>query len=311
MPGTRSGGAIAAAWGALMAMGEDGYLDHARRALDTARRLQSGLGAIAPLEVVGRPDATLVAWRSTDPSVATYAIADQLEDEGWTVDRQQYPTSIHCTVTSHHGAPEPGQRRALRDDGEAPGAHDGEARGRPGHGVDVRRRRRAARPQQARARATVRSSRPSTSTAPPRSRRSTALSPYASGSASRSAGGAEPRCGGPRAGSASPSRVAHETPPAPPKTTSATPPFRRPRPPPRRGRRLAHRGSPAVRPHLSTRPALASAWVPALRARPRARRRCRAGARTHRSDRPGAGAAGAPTRRSRVRRGARAPARRR
>lgn len=102
MAGTRSGGTIAAAWAAMMAMGESGYLDHARKAMETTRILRAGLAAIAPLEVVGKPDATLVAWRSIDPAVDTYAIADQLEDRGWHIDRQQHPSSVHCTVTSHH-----------------------------------------------------------------------------------------------------------------------------------------------------------------------------------------------------------------
>jgi hypothetical protein len=43
-----------------------------------------------------------VTWRASDPEVSTYAIADQLTERGWGVDRQQMPASIHCTVTANH-----------------------------------------------------------------------------------------------------------------------------------------------------------------------------------------------------------------
>jgi glutamate/tyrosine decarboxylase-like PLP-dependent enzyme len=102
MTGTRAGGPIAAAWASLMAMGESGFLDHTRRAMDAARRLQDGIAAIPGLQVLGPPDATLVTWVSRDAAVDVYAVADQLEARGWSVDRQQRPASVHCTVTSNH-----------------------------------------------------------------------------------------------------------------------------------------------------------------------------------------------------------------
>jgi len=100
MTGTRAGGPIAAAWASLMAMGTEGFLDHTRRAMEAATALAAGLRAIPGLEVLGKPDATIVTWRST--SLDTYAIADRLEERGWHIDRQQKPPSIHCTVTSNH-----------------------------------------------------------------------------------------------------------------------------------------------------------------------------------------------------------------
>lgn len=103
IPGTRSGGSIAAAWASMVAMGEQGYLAHTEKALQAARALASGLEEIAGLEVMGRPDATLVAWRAQKGSgLDTYTIADRLEDRDWNVDRQQNPPCIHCTVTSNH-----------------------------------------------------------------------------------------------------------------------------------------------------------------------------------------------------------------
>ena len=35
-----------------------------------------------------------------DGAVDIYAVADQLQEKGWSVDRQQDPPSVHCTVSS-------------------------------------------------------------------------------------------------------------------------------------------------------------------------------------------------------------------
>jgi sphinganine-1-phosphate aldolase len=102
MTGTRAGGPIAAAWASLVAMGREGFLDHTRRAMEAAKKLQEGVNAIDGVRVLGRPDATLVTWGSADERVDVYAVADQMEAKGWSVDRQQRPASVHCTVTSNH-----------------------------------------------------------------------------------------------------------------------------------------------------------------------------------------------------------------
>lgn len=103
IPGTRSGGAIAAAWASIVAMGEAGYLAHTDKAMKAARTLAAGIDEIPELEVMGRPDATIVAWRTRKGSgLDVYTLADRLEDRDWNVDRQQNPPSIHCTVTSNH-----------------------------------------------------------------------------------------------------------------------------------------------------------------------------------------------------------------
>lgn len=102
MPGTRPGGAIAAAWASLMAMGENGFVAQARGAMEAAGKLRKGIEAIEGLRVLGEPAATIVTYGSSDKRVDVFAIADQLQDRGWSVDRQQMPASIHCTVTGQH-----------------------------------------------------------------------------------------------------------------------------------------------------------------------------------------------------------------
>ena len=100
--GTRPGGPIAAAWAALHALGEDGYTALALAAADAADRLRAGIAKVPGLAVLGRGDATIVAYGAIGLDV--YAIADRLEARGWTVDRQHRPASIHLTVTANHAS---------------------------------------------------------------------------------------------------------------------------------------------------------------------------------------------------------------
>lgn len=122
--GTRPGGPIAAAWTALNAMGEDGYIALAKQALDAAQRLRLGIEGIPGLALLGRGDATIVTYSTVEAVEAAgesglvpalmrkvrgqgggeeiYAIADRMETRGWTIDRQHRPASIHLTVTANH-----------------------------------------------------------------------------------------------------------------------------------------------------------------------------------------------------------------
>jgi glutamate/tyrosine decarboxylase-like PLP-dependent enzyme len=100
MQGTRPGGAIAAAWASLMGMGEDGFTELAAETMEAKEELRSGIEAIDDLEILGSEHATVVTWRSSNPEVDTYAIVDQMEERGWSLDRQQNPACVHCTVSA-------------------------------------------------------------------------------------------------------------------------------------------------------------------------------------------------------------------
>ncbi len=102
MLGTRAGGSIAAAWASMNALGQEGYVDHARRAMQARKQLEEGIRRIPELEILGEPVMTILSYGAKDPSFGLYAVADQLQDRGWNVDRQQKPESLHLTITSHH-----------------------------------------------------------------------------------------------------------------------------------------------------------------------------------------------------------------
>lgn len=102
MLGTRPGGAIAAAWAALNAIGLDGYLEISRTIMDTTKRLKQGIEAIDGLTVLGKPAMSVFAYASRDKDLDIYAVGDQLEERSWLVDRIQHPSALHCMVTPRH-----------------------------------------------------------------------------------------------------------------------------------------------------------------------------------------------------------------
>ncbi len=98
--GTRPGGPIAAAWAALNAIGEDGYIQIAKQVMKTAKTLQDGIRNIPGMYILGEPIMSVFAFSSQDLDI--YAIADKMEAKGWHVDRQQNPSCMHLMVTPAH-----------------------------------------------------------------------------------------------------------------------------------------------------------------------------------------------------------------
>ncbi|MCX7606996.1 MAG: aminotransferase class V-fold PLP-dependent enzyme [Bacteroidia bacterium] len=99
--GTRSAGAIAAAWAVLQYLGETGFVAAAQAAWETTRRIHSAISDIAELYVIGRPAATVFAI-GAHPPLDIYALGDALAKRRWFLDRQQRPASLHLTVTAGH-----------------------------------------------------------------------------------------------------------------------------------------------------------------------------------------------------------------
>jgi sphinganine-1-phosphate aldolase len=97
LTGSRPGGAIAAAWAALVSLGQDGYMNIARDVMNTTQQIIEGVDQIPALAVITKPDMTCVAIVSKDRKVNIHAVADLMEAKGWKIERQQYPDSIHVT----------------------------------------------------------------------------------------------------------------------------------------------------------------------------------------------------------------------
>jgi glutamate/tyrosine decarboxylase-like PLP-dependent enzyme len=101
--GTKSGGAMAAAWAVLHYLGDDGYLRLTAAARTACEELAMGIEARPELTLRAHPEATLLAFGATDPeSLDVFALADALWRRGWYLDRQGPPASLHCTVNAVH-----------------------------------------------------------------------------------------------------------------------------------------------------------------------------------------------------------------
>jgi len=102
MLGTRPGGAVAAAWATMQALGHDGYMQQAEKVMDATRRIIEGVEAIPELEVIGSPHMSLLSYRSRSPDLNIFAVGDQMERKGWHIDRLQKPDALHAMVTPLH-----------------------------------------------------------------------------------------------------------------------------------------------------------------------------------------------------------------
>ena len=100
MTGSRSGGAIAAAWAVLNFIGHDGYVDIVRRVMTIRDDLVDALKTIPEIDIHGTPDGSMVGIGSS--VVDIFEVGDNLNERGWHFDRQQDPVSIHLTVNLAH-----------------------------------------------------------------------------------------------------------------------------------------------------------------------------------------------------------------
>ena len=99
--GTRGGGPIAAAWTALHHIGEDGYRRMARETYEETMFIKKTIEEeIKELKILGKPLATLFAFSSD--VVDVYEVADELAELGWTINRQQLPSSLHVLLNYVH-----------------------------------------------------------------------------------------------------------------------------------------------------------------------------------------------------------------
>ena len=125
--GTKSGGPLAAAWAVLHHLGDDGYLQLARVARDTAVTIADAIAADQRLVLRARPDATLLSFGAAPGGPDIYAVADALAERGWYVDRQAPPPSLHLTVNAVHEHSAPAFLRDLRASLDAVAGRSGEA----------------------------------------------------------------------------------------------------------------------------------------------------------------------------------------
>ncbi|KAL4218090.1 hypothetical protein ACF0H5_022826 [Mactra antiquata] len=102
MAGTRPGGNIAAAWAAMKALGEDGYMAKAKSLMDITTKMINKIKTIEGIYIMGQPCMTAFAIGSRDDAINIQAVADVMETKGWKMERNQLPDSLHCSILPHH-----------------------------------------------------------------------------------------------------------------------------------------------------------------------------------------------------------------
>ncbi|WP_232679176.1 aminotransferase class V-fold PLP-dependent enzyme [Nocardioides sp. R-C-SC26] len=103
MQSTKSGGPLAGAWAVAQHLGEQGYLDLTRAALDATDVIAGVVERTEHLHLLCRPDSTLIALR-TDEALDPFTLCDEMAARGWHVQpqlsyRTQGPT-VHLSVSA-------------------------------------------------------------------------------------------------------------------------------------------------------------------------------------------------------------------
>ena len=102
LSGSRPGALSAACWAALVHMGHDGYLDAARRILDTAARIRAGVQRIPGLRLLG-DSLWIITFGSDEFDI--YRVLDAMSHRGWSLNGLHRPACVHLCVTLRHTEP--------------------------------------------------------------------------------------------------------------------------------------------------------------------------------------------------------------
>lgn len=98
--GTRSGGPVASAWAVMQFLGKTGYREIVRRHLRLREQFVTGINAIEDLQVWGVPHTYQFMFGSENLDIN--AVADGMEDRGWTLGRAGEPASILLMLNLSH-----------------------------------------------------------------------------------------------------------------------------------------------------------------------------------------------------------------
>ena len=100
--GARPAAPIATAWAVMRYLGVDGYVALMRDLMTTVEKVQSGIESIGGIDVVGDPIGPVFALCSD--AVDLYAVADVMDDRGWSLNRNIMPHGLHLMLSPAHGA---------------------------------------------------------------------------------------------------------------------------------------------------------------------------------------------------------------
>jgi glutamate/tyrosine decarboxylase-like PLP-dependent enzyme len=102
LAGSRPGALSAAAWAAMLSMGERGYLEATERILKAAEGVKDAIRAVPGLRLVGDP---LFVVAFTSDALDVYRVLDGMTRRGWSLNGLQRPPAVHLAVTLRHAQP--------------------------------------------------------------------------------------------------------------------------------------------------------------------------------------------------------------
>jgi glutamate/tyrosine decarboxylase-like PLP-dependent enzyme len=99
---SKSGGPMAAAWAVINYVGDEGYLEIARKKLAAVKQITEGIGRIDGLRLLTRPDMCLISFTADDVNV--FHIIDEMNQRGWYIQPSlsfdNSPAHIHLSVSA-------------------------------------------------------------------------------------------------------------------------------------------------------------------------------------------------------------------
>jgi sphinganine-1-phosphate aldolase len=102
MAGSRPGALLATAWAAMVATGEEGYLEATKGILEAGAEIRSGIREIPELHVLGEP-LWVIAFASDEVNI--YEVMAQMAQRGWSLNGLHRPPAVHIALTLRHVEP--------------------------------------------------------------------------------------------------------------------------------------------------------------------------------------------------------------
>ncbi|MCZ7536961.1 MAG: aminotransferase class V-fold PLP-dependent enzyme [Acidimicrobiia bacterium] len=100
--GARPAAPLATAWAVMSYLGVDGYLEIVRDLAATTAKVRDGIEGIEGLRICGDPVGPVLAFESD--SYDLYAVADVMDDRGWSLNRNTDPAGLHLMLSPAHTA---------------------------------------------------------------------------------------------------------------------------------------------------------------------------------------------------------------
>ena len=101
--GSRPGALSAECWAAMVSIGERGYLEAARRILQTGAKVRDGIAGIPGVRVLGDP-LWVIAF-ATEDGVDVFQVLEHMSERGWSLNGLQRPAAVHIAITLRHTLP--------------------------------------------------------------------------------------------------------------------------------------------------------------------------------------------------------------